>query len=245
MKMEACGAKHPCCLAFRHALTLLVIVACCLKCHGQNKFATTEIRLNGTASSGVLALAELSSIYGGFAAVVTTQGESSESVLQRLADEIASSDSFYWLATPENRRQLVKVAGNTLKLPYAGSGYYFSGTDKGFDVPSPVFGVSGSYNSLSNQVTLTWVNPPEQQDEIRVGPLRLPPYATSCVYSWTPSETRRKTWGVVVIERGGCCHRLPAYILPQTRRRNSIRYRFTWELHPTGDVGGTAPIPLG
>lgn len=185
-----------------HVSALLMFVTFSFEAHAQDTVAKREITLNGTAAGGVVSLMEVSPVYAGFVSVVTTQGESAEVVLNRLADEICRSDPFNWHNSPESRRYWVKITGNTLTLPGSGFRYVFSGTDKGFVILRPALSVSGSFDVERHQVSLCWINPPEQYDEIKVGSLTLPPHATNCVYECKLSETRTVPWGGVMGKRG-------------------------------------------
>ena len=150
------------------------------------KASTTTVTLHGAAQGGVLSLYEILPIGGGFASVVTTQGESTEAVLNRLLDEVCRSDSFNWRRPLQPRPSYVKVTGKTLTLPLTGLQYGFSGTDKGFVSVKPVLSVSGSYDGDKWQVRMSWINPPGQYDAIDAGGQMLLPNATNFVCQWIP-----------------------------------------------------------
>jgi hypothetical protein len=164
--------------------------------------STTTITLNGTAQGGVLSLYEVAAVDAGFASVATTQGESAESVLNRLEDEVCRSDSFDWRRPLQPRPSYVKVTGNTLTLPLTGLQYGFSGTDKGFVSLKPVLSVSGSYDAEKQQVSLSWINPPGQYDAIDAWGEILPPNVTNCVYTNDLSKTMNLSFGLVRGKRG-------------------------------------------
>jgi len=151
------------------------------------EISTTDITLNGTAQGGVLSLSEILPIGAGFVSVVTTQGESAEVVLNRLADEVCRSSSFNWHRPLQPRPQYVKVTGNMLTLPLTGLRYCYSGTDKGFVNLKPVLSVSGSYDAGKHEVSLSWINPPEEYDAIDVGET-LPQNATNYVFACDPNR---------------------------------------------------------
>ncbi|HPY30001.1 MAG TPA: hypothetical protein PLT00_08080 [Verrucomicrobiota bacterium] len=161
-----------------------------------------EITLNGIANGGTVSLMEIVPIYAGFVSIVTTQGESAEVVLNRLADEVCGSDLFNWGRPLKPRPQFVKVTGNTLTLPSVGFRYCFSGTDKGFAIPKPMLSVSGTYDAEKQQVSLYWIIPGEQYDTIISGPEALSPHATNCVYEVKPSERRIFSAPWVIGKRG-------------------------------------------
>ena len=150
--------------------------------------STTDITLNGTAQGGMVSIMELLPIDAGFASVVTTQGESAEVVLNRLADEVCRSSSFNWHRPLQPRPPFIKVTGNTLALPLSGLRYGFTGTDKGFVSLKPVLSVSGTYDAEKHQVNLSWINPPEEYDAIDIGGQTFPRNATNCVYACDPNH---------------------------------------------------------
>jgi hypothetical protein len=179
-------------LTFSHVLfgvwAILIFATFSFDAHGEPVFSTTDVTLSGTAQGGVVSLSEISPIYAGFVSVVTTNGESAEAVLNRLADEVCRSSSFRWHRPFQPRPSKVKVAGNRLSLPFFGLQYACSGTDKGFEILKPMLSVSGSYDVDKKQVTLSWINPSEQYDVIKVGSLTFPPNTTNCVYACVPSR---------------------------------------------------------
>ncbi len=163
---------------------------------------TTDITLNGTAQGGVLSIMELLPIGAGFASVVTTQGESAEVVLNRLADEVCRSSSFNWQKPLLPRPPFVQVKGNTLTLPFVRLQYGFSGTDKGFLTIKPALSVSGAYDAEKHQVSLSWINPPEPYDIIQVGSLTFAPNTTNCIYACDLSTAEDISFGLVIGKRG-------------------------------------------
>jgi hypothetical protein len=164
--------------------------------------STTVVTLNGTAQGGVVSIMELLPIDAGFASVVTTQGESVEAVLNRLADEVCRSSVFNWRRPLQPRPEFVKVTGNTVTLPLSGLRYCFSGTDKGFVSLKPVLSVSGSYDAEKHQINMSWINPPETYDEIKVGSLTFPPSTTNCTYDCDPKKRKHMSFGLVTGKRG-------------------------------------------
>ena len=206
---------------------------------------TTALTLNGTAQGGVLSLTELAPIEAGFVSVATTQGESADVVLQRLVDQINRSDTLIE-KRPHPPSEFVRVAGNTLTLPYVGFRYSFSGTDKGFLRLRPVLSVSGSYDSEKHQVRVSWINPPEQYDAIVVGGPAgycLPPTATNWVYACDPSGRDHVASGLVVGKRGDTLSP-PASIIINTNSQEELdTYPFYMGLAPNwsfwSDVSGT------
>ena len=186
-------------------LVLLLFAAFPFDGHADDTVMTQVITLNGTAQGGELSLSEYLSVHAGFVSVTTTQGESAEAVLNRLADEVCRSSSFNWLRPLVPRPPCVKVTGNTLTLPWTRLDYCFSGTDKGFVSLKPVLSVSGSYDAEKHQVSLSWINPPEQYDAIYVGdlgPFIYPSNTTNCLYTGYLSKSRNRIYSVVRAKRG-------------------------------------------
>jgi hypothetical protein len=192
-------------LTFGHVITCILALSLFVAFSFDGRadtVSTTDITLNGTAQGGVLSLSELIAVDAGFVSVATTQGESAEMVLNRLADEVCRSSSFNWHRPLLPRPPYVKVTGNTLTLPLTGLRYCYSGTDKGLVSLKPLLSVSGSFDVEKHQVSLSWINPPDQYDAIDVGGQTLPPNATNCVYACDPSEREHISFGLVRGKRG-------------------------------------------
>jgi hypothetical protein len=194
--------------------------------------STTAITLNGTAQGGLLSLSEISPIYAGFVSVTTTQGESAEAVLNRLADEVCRSSSFRWTRPMQPRPSFMKVTGNTLTLPFFGLQYGFSGTDKGFATLKPVLSVSGSYDAEKHQVSLSWINPLEQYDVIQVGSLTFPPNTTNCAYACVPSERKHMSFALVTGKRGDAFSPSAAIIVNTNSQEELDTFPFYMGLAP-------------
>lgn len=182
---------------------------------------TASVTLIGTAQGGTLSLMEMLPVEAGFAFVATTQGESAEVVLNRLADEVCRSSSFNWQSPLQPRPPYVKVTGNTLTLPLTGLRYCYSGTDRGFVSLKPVLSVSGSYDVEKRQVSLSWINPPEQYDAIDVGGQTYPPNTTNCVYECDPSARKHMSFGLVRGKRGDAFSP-PASIIINTNSQEEL-----------------------
>lgn len=194
--------------------------------------STTDITLKGNAQGGVLSLSEVLPIGAGFASVVTTQGESAESALNKLADEVCRSSSFNWHRPLQPRPSYVKVAGNTLTLPFVRLKYAFSGSDKGFVTLKPVSSVSGSYDAEKHQVNLSWVNPQEQYDVIQVGSLTFPANTTNCSYACDPSEREHMSCAIVVGKRGDVFSALASITINKNSQEELDTFPFYMGLAP-------------
>ena len=199
--------------------TLLTYVNVFFDSHAESKMATRDITLNGSANGGILSLSQVLQVGAGFVSVVTTQGESAEVVLNRLAEEICRTDPFNWHSNPQYLRQIISVTGNNLTLPDSGLRYAFSGTDKGFLI-RPVLSVSGSYNPNNKQVRLFWINPPDHYDTIHVGSLTFSSQATNCVYEM-PVNTLG-IWGSAILGKRGNTFSPPASIIISTNSQEEL-----------------------
>ena len=218
--MKTMKQRHAFHCAAVYVTAVLMYVAFYCRAYAQGGLMKTEVTLNGTAQGGVLSLTEVLPIGAGFVSVVTTQGESAEVVLNRLADGICRSDPFNWHNSPESRRYWITITNNTLTLPSSGLRHCFSGTDKGFVIPRPVLSVSGSYDIEKHQVKLFWINPPEQYDAIHVGGLAFPPYTTNCTYESQGNESG--IWGSAILGKQGGAFSPPASITISTNSQEEL-----------------------
>ncbi len=145
-----------------------------------------------------------------FVSVHTTNGESGEIVMKRLAAEIERSDPFGWYGDQSIKvikripRMVpdVQLTNNTVTL--RGGLYALTGNDKGFAILESALSFSGSYDAERNQIVLSWLNPSNQYDNIEVSGKALPPGATNCVFDWKQRETGGlfPYWIGVVMRRG-------------------------------------------
>jgi hypothetical protein len=154
----------------------------------------SRYKLKGTAKGGTLCL--LGPTRSHFALVQTKEGEPTPAILKRLADEINRSDPFCWNSDPygggpvtrSGPPPMAKVDDDVLIMP--GSYYYFSGSDSGFNFPGPVLSLSGSHDSKKKQLTVFWINPPNNYDEIVVQGNILPPGATNFILTYRDDPPR-------------------------------------------------------
>jgi len=169
-----------------------------------------KITLGGVANGGILSLTKVSYRSASFVSIQTTQGESANSVLKRLATEINKSDLLApsgWFNGSSGIRIVAEARGDALVMP----GFYryaFTGTDTGFVIPKPILSFSGSYDSDKNQVVFHWLNPGEHNNEIHLSGSTLPADATSFISDWKGAKTRSSDddffpyWLGIVFERG-------------------------------------------
>ena len=192
------------------AALFMVVVGFDFESFAQAGTPRQRISLDGTASGGIVSVFVAQQLCPRFVSIQTTQGESAENVVRRLVEAISQTDPFGWKGdqfvtiTPGPARRVpdVEMAGNTLTL--LGRKYVLSGSDKGFLVLSPPLSVSGSYDPGNQTVTISWVNPSSQYDEIQVSGNALLPGATNYVFDWTGHETNDifPYWLGVVVKRG-------------------------------------------
>jgi hypothetical protein len=176
--------------------------------HGSTAGVQQKLTLNGTADGGIMSLALVRQRWPACASIQTTRGESSESVVRRLAEKANVSDPFCWRSlgglpiTYAGAGPSAQAEGKTLSLP--GGGYVFTGNDRGFLIPKPVCSFSGSYDPEKQQINFNWINPVDQYDRIQVSGLTLPPGTTSCVFDWKGEDTSDifPGWLGVVLQRG-------------------------------------------
>jgi hypothetical protein len=190
------------------ALSLIVIPASAIQVHASTAGQEQKVTLNGTAAGGVMSLVLVGQLWPASASIQTTSGESAESVVGRMAEEINRSDPFGFRSlggfpvTHSGPEPKAVAAGNTLSLP--GSEYVFTGSDRGFAMLKPILSFSGCYDSERQQVTFHWINPTEHYNEIKVSGLRLPPGKASCSFDWKGNETNSifPYWLGAVLKRG-------------------------------------------
>ncbi|MHC4214350.1 MAG: hypothetical protein ACYSWP_13370 [Planctomycetota bacterium] len=129
---------------------------------------TKDLTLKGTASGGTLVLARTLNRYQQNISIVTHPGESSESVVRRLADTInawnrnvPTGQVVFW-----GGRYQARTNGSTIKL--TPGLYAIAGTEKGLGIPRPPKSLSCSYKPTSDKVELRWINPEGAYDSIQV-----------------------------------------------------------------------------
>jgi hypothetical protein len=174
--------------------------------------------LSGTAQGGILCL--LGPTRPQFACVQTSNGESADSILRRLAEEINRSDPFCWLSGPNGQSTTyggpaptAVVKGHALII--LDNYCWFSGTDQGFGIPKPICSLSGSYDRQKRQITLSWIDAPEPYDDVIVQGEVFPRGTTRCV---VPCDNQQgATNGSIVAEVHVRRRRMltePAFSLP-------------------------------
>ena len=122
----------------------------------------TTIPLSGTASGGTLVIG-----YGSrsshFVSINTSQGESAESVVKRLAEAVAQSNrifDFSRAAWEVDREALASRMAVGTKIQIKGRPYFLAGSDTGLGIPKAPLFLSCSYAEDSGEIKVRWVNPP-------------------------------------------------------------------------------------
>lgn len=126
------------------------------------QMSTTTVSLNGRSSGGTITLMKAPAWNYPYVTVTNKPGESSASVLARLAQELTNCiDCAQWYG----KTPVEGIKENSLVL-YGSSPWIFGGTDTGFSIPPPPIGLTASYDIKTDQVTFEWINPPEGYDSI-------------------------------------------------------------------------------
>lgn len=159
-------------------LVLVVPLLCWLRLSsGQPRLARTEIPFKGNATGGKLVIGYIPdphSVHTSIVSIDTSAGESAESIVNRLAAAITSSDAIFskMSKNPKAAETMKKemAKGNTLSIRGMLDDYILAGTETGLGIPKPPLSLSGSYNKERRTIDLRWVNPSgdSQYDSLRI-----------------------------------------------------------------------------
>jgi hypothetical protein len=136
--------------------------------------ATWELSFKGTASGGTLVLAKTLNRTVKYVSIQTSQGESAETVAQRLVDTINGHNSRqtediqydpHWLWIGGYK---ANASGSNVTLPGSPDDYVIAGSERGLGIPQPPHSLSCSYDKQKNEVILHWINPESEFDLILV-----------------------------------------------------------------------------
>ncbi len=135
--------------------------------------AEFDVVFKGRASGGTLLLVHTRNRNARYIRILTSPGESSESVAHRLSDAVNAQHSI-GPESPEflaERRLWVggyqaSASGSILRLPGAPDDYILAGTESGLGIPNPPLSLSCSYDEENDKVMLRWINPPTGYDFI-------------------------------------------------------------------------------
>ena len=160
---------------FKLAILVLILAFSITYSHGRpgGYIMTANIPLKGKATGGTLILGNVEARNSNFACVETLPGESGQSVVYKLAKAIAYSDDIFEISRWDNinrERMLADMTdGDTLRIKNFPPGMYFlAGTEKGFGIPRPPLSLSCTYYKAKDEITLNWINPPDNYDYIYV-----------------------------------------------------------------------------
>src|SRR4030042_1227395 len=134
--------------------------------------ATWRLRFKDRASGGTLMLALNRNRTVKWVTVSTSEGESPESVAERLADTINGYVSRDTERSSYDRNTLwvggyeVSTSDGALVLPRGLTDYVLAGTETGLGIPQPPTSLSSS--SDGNKVVLRWINPSTPYDFVFV-----------------------------------------------------------------------------
>ena len=160
-------------------LTLMISLLCCSSLStGQARMGRAKIPFKGNATGGKLVIGYIPDphyVCISNVSIDTFPNESAESVVNRLAIAITSSDAIYsnMSKNPKNAETMRKemAQGNTLSIiniPY--TYILLAGTETGLGIPMPPLCLSCSYNKEARTIDVRWVNPPGdcQYDSLRI-----------------------------------------------------------------------------
>lgn len=142
-------------------LAITVTLLCCSRVLGR-----VDIPFKGNATGGQLIIGYITdphSVHTSIVSIDTFAGESAESVVNRLATAISSSDAIFSNMTknPINaeimRKEMAK--GNTLSIRGMLVDYILAGTETGLGIPRPPLCLSCSYNKEAHTIDVRWINP--------------------------------------------------------------------------------------
>jgi len=145
-------------------ITVCVLFNCRSSCSGSTA-GRTKIPFKGVATGGTLLVGDPQNPqFVEYVAINTVAGESAETVVERLAKAIASTDTHIEYSRMRPRQTVDEitskmVSGNTLILPGPASLWCLSGTEKGLGIPEAPLFLSCSYDENTYKLEVKWENP--------------------------------------------------------------------------------------
>jgi hypothetical protein len=145
-------------------LAVTVTLLCCSRVLGR-----VDIPFKGNATGGKLVIGYISDphfVHTSIVSINTSNGESPESVVNRLATAISSSDAIFSSVRKNPkaaeimeimRKEMAK--GNTLSIRGRLVDYILAGTETGLGIPRPPLCLSCSYNKEARTIDVRWINP--------------------------------------------------------------------------------------
>ncbi len=179
---------------------------------------TTNITFTGTASGGVLILADTLNRNTRWVSVETEPGESAVSVAGRLATVINETNPFEWQGGGPHG--VVSAVGSSLQdLPGPLGSYVIAGTERGLGITEPPRSLTCVYEKAENQVRLRWQNPRSGYDRIVV------------VLNWTNYDHSGSV---------RCAGTLTSYVLDLTKHPMDVNDLDVWVIGYRNNVPSNA-----
>ncbi len=145
-------------------IAICLLLCCRSSCSGST-MGKTKIPFKGVATGGTLLVGDPQNPhFVEHVAINTVAGESAETVVERLAKAIASTDTHIEYSRMRPRKTVDEitskmVSGNTLILPGPHSHWCLSGTEKGLGIPEAPLFLSCSYDENTYKLEVKWENP--------------------------------------------------------------------------------------
>jgi len=153
-------------------LAVTVTLLCCSRL-----LSRVDIPFKGNATGGKLVIGYIPdphSVHTSIVSIDTFAGETAESVVNRLATAITSSDAIYsnMSKNPEfaNTMRKEMAQGSTLSIRGLLSDYILAGTETGLGIPKPPLSLSCSYDKEAHTIDVRWINASSdcQYDSLRI-----------------------------------------------------------------------------
>jgi hypothetical protein len=158
---------------FKLLMFIMVTIVSTVYGDSRGSFVTTaDFTFKGKANGGTLFLCNIMARNAPFAYIETSPGESGESVVYRMAKEIAYTDAIFDHSHYKNFDKELALENmakwNTLKISGLPGDYFVAGTEKGFDIPMPPLFLSCLYDEATDEIILNWENSSSVCDYILV-----------------------------------------------------------------------------
>jgi hypothetical protein len=141
-----------------------------------------NLELSGTASGGSLVFFSTGGPEKQFFSIGTREGETAQSVLQRLDDPIRDRMI--------GSEDTLLVHGGIRLLGWPG-GYALAGTERGLGIPRAPLFLSGSYKKAENAIVFKWENLPGEYDVVVTPTDMFDSTTTSCVRRLVENDAGR------------------------------------------------------
>jgi hypothetical protein len=127
-----------------------------------------EFNFKGTANGGTLIIGNTLGRNSHFSSVETYKGEPVESVIEKIARDIAYNQNLFERpdnVAPEGYARHF-IASGKLRMAGGRGDYYITGTETGLGIPQPPKYLSCRYDENSESITVKWGNPSVNYDRI-------------------------------------------------------------------------------